>query len=140
MAPIKVPRTPKKAFDMHRRPSELLLGQIAHLEWAALPAAQRKPGQLPARRVTTEGQAAERVAQLTKLVLAAQAVPRERGPAAAVTLPPLPPVPPAPGASRGRARKAGPSATRQPVGSRPSKKSRPPKTTRSAKAKGSRRR
>ncbi|MES1255396.1 MAG: hypothetical protein ABUS56_07310 [Acidobacteriota bacterium] len=140
MAVIKVPKTPKKAFDVHRRPSALLLGQIAHLEWAALPAAQRKPGQLPRRRVKTEGQAAERVAQLTTLVFAAQAAPREPGPAALVTLPPLPAVPAAPAASRGPARKASPSPARRVAGSRPSKKSHPSKATRSAKTKGARRR
>ena len=59
MAKVRVPRTPKKAFDRTRRPSSLLLGQIEHLEWAVLPAAQRKPDQLPARKVKSEAQAAE---------------------------------------------------------------------------------
>ena len=105
MAVIKVPKTPKKAFNTHRRPSALLLGQIAHLEWAVLPAAQRQEHQLPTQTVTTEGQAAERVAQLSMLVLAASA------PAAAgevvlgpVTLPPLPPGPTNPPAQRRHAR------------------------------------
>ncbi|MEP6594051.1 MAG: hypothetical protein ABJC51_10180, partial [Acidobacteriota bacterium] len=71
MAVIKVPKTPKRAFDKNRRPSALLLDQIAHLEWAALPASQRKPHQLPKRKVRTEAQAAERVGQLTALVLEA---------------------------------------------------------------------
>lgn len=92
MAIIKVPKTPSKAFDRDRRPSDLLLKQIEHLEWAALPAAQRKPGALPKRRVTTEGQAAERVAQLTKLVLAAHDDPRPlvAGVREPMVLPPLP--------------------------------------------------
>src|SRR2546425_9482955 len=101
MAVIKVPKTPKKAFNTHRRPSALLLGQIAHLEWAVLPAAQRQDHQLPTQTVTTEGQAAERVAQLSMLVLAANA-PAAAGEVvvAPVTLPPLPPVPTKPPAQR----------------------------------------
>src|SRR5262245_24375158 len=69
MAVVKVPKTPKRAFNKQRRPSALLKGQIAHLEWAALPASKRKPGQLPKINVRTEGQAAERIAKLTTLVL-----------------------------------------------------------------------
>jgi hypothetical protein len=92
MAIIKVPKTPGKAFDRNRRPSDLLLKQIEHLEWAALPAAHRKPGHLPTRKVKTEAQAAERVAQLTNMVLAAHdaPVPAVPGPRAPVVLPPLP--------------------------------------------------
>ncbi len=101
MAVIKVPKTPKRAFDKNRRPSALLLDQIAHLEWAALPASQRKPHQLPKRKVKTEAQAAERVGQLTALVLEAKAADAVELPVGAplvvtpVTLPPLPRVPPA---------------------------------------------
>jgi hypothetical protein len=85
--PIRVPRTPRKAFDPNRRPSSLLLKQIEHLEWAVLPASRRKPRQLPKGKVKTEGQAAERIGQLTKLVLKAD----ETGaPLAARVLPPLP--------------------------------------------------
>lgn len=69
MAVVKVPRTPKRAFNKDRRPSALLLDQIRHLEWAALPASQRKPKDLKKyRTVKTEAQAAERVAQLTTLI------------------------------------------------------------------------
>lgn len=73
MAVVKVPKTPKRAFDKNRPPSALLLDQIKHLEWAALPAAQRKPRQLPRTHVQTEQQAAERIEQLTYLVLEEQA-------------------------------------------------------------------
>ena len=98
MATIKVPKTPKKAFNKNRRPSALLLNQIAHLEWAVLPASRRKPHQLPKQRVKTEAQAAERVGQLTTMLFAAKAAaaagpasgPAALGPA---RLPPLPPVP-----------------------------------------------
>ena len=100
MAKVRVPRTPNKAFDKSRRPSSLLLGQIEHLEWAVLPAAQRKPDQLPARKVKSEAQAAERVAQLTSMLhdqaaaeAARAAAPKSAPPApppAPVILPPLP--------------------------------------------------
>ena len=100
MAKVRVPKTPKKAFDRTRRPSSLLLGQIEHLEWAVLPAAQRKPDQLPSRRVKSEAQAAERVAQITKMLRESHAADAARAaapgtapaavPPAPVILPPLP--------------------------------------------------
>jgi hypothetical protein len=91
MAVIKVPKTPRKSFNPDRRPSALLLDQIRHLEWAALPAAQRAPGRgLPTKTVTTEGAAAERIAQLTTLIHEQQARPYTPGEVARVTLPPLP--------------------------------------------------
>ena len=101
MVKVRVPKTPKKAFDRARRPSTLLLGQIEHLEWAVLPAAQRKPGQLPVQKVKTEAQAAERVAQLMKMLQETNAAPAAArmiapgaaaAPPAPVVLPPLPKV------------------------------------------------
>jgi hypothetical protein len=92
MALILVPKTPKTAFDKNRRPSSLLLSQIEHLEWAVLPASKRKPHQLPKQKVKTEGQAAERVAQLTTLLLAPKAAAAEQTAAAPATLPPIPKV------------------------------------------------
>ena len=70
MAVIKVPKTPRRAFDKNRRVSALLRGQLAHLEWAARPASQRKPEMLPRVDVKTEGEAAERIAALTAVVIA----------------------------------------------------------------------
>jgi hypothetical protein len=125
VAKVRVPRTPAKAFDTARRPSSLLLRQIEHLEWAVLPASQRKPGQLPTARVKSEAQAAERVAQLMTMlreagVRAAAARGAEPGaaPAAAaqapVILPPLPRVAaPATRRPATRARKTTPSARRR---------------------------
>src|SRR5262249_32050543 len=65
MATIRVPKTPARAFNKNRPPSSLLRSQIAHLEWAVRPAYERKPHQLPKVKVKTEGQAAERIAELT---------------------------------------------------------------------------
>jgi hypothetical protein len=99
MAVIKVPRTPRKAFDRTRNASSLLLKQIEHLEWAVLPASQRKPGQLPKKRVKYEGQAAVRIGQLTEMVVAANRlrleppVAADAGPMPPVVLPPIPPAP-----------------------------------------------
>jgi hypothetical protein len=111
MAVIKVPKTPRKSFNPDRRPSALLLDQIRHLEWAALPAAQRAPGRgLPTKTVTTEGAAAERIAQLTTLIHEQQARPYTPGEVARVTLPPLPG--PAPARESARAPKPGRAAAR----------------------------
>jgi hypothetical protein len=99
MAVIRVPKTPKKAFDRNRRASSLLLKQIEHLEWAVLPASQRTPEQLPRKKVKTEAQAAERVGQLTMMVFAAHAD-KEAAPITPaqasrtpVVLPPIPRLP-----------------------------------------------
>jgi hypothetical protein len=90
MANVRVPRTPKSSFDKNRRPSALLLDQIKHLEWAALPASHRKPRHLARQpKVKTEAQAAERIAQLTAIVLKA----KDDGAPPATRLPPVPNVP-----------------------------------------------
>lgn len=94
MAVVKVPKTPKSSYDKDRRPSGLLIEQIRHLEWAALPASQRKPSHLKKyKKVQTEGQAAERIAQLTAMVLAAKeaaaAAPPAPGVQPYVKLPPV---------------------------------------------------
>jgi len=69
---IQVPKTPKRAFNKNRRPSELLLRQIDHLEWAVRPASMRKPKQLRKKKVKTESEAAERIAYLTEMLLESQ--------------------------------------------------------------------
>src|SRR3954468_17106344 len=90
MPVVRVPKTPKSSFNPHRRPPALLLEQIRHLEWAALPAAQRGPdGDLPRRTVTTEGAAAERIAQLAALIRRQQEITPTPGVVVPVTLPPI---------------------------------------------------
>ena len=66
MKVIKVPKTPKSAFNPKRRASALLKSQIKHLEWAVRPAAERKPGKLRVRNVRTEEEAAARIERLTR--------------------------------------------------------------------------
>lgn len=68
MAEIRVPKTPMKAFNKNRRPSELLVKQVEHLQWASLPASKRKPHQLKKLRPKTEAAAANEIARLTALV------------------------------------------------------------------------
>jgi hypothetical protein len=93
MATIRVPKTPRRAFNPARHASQLLLDQVRHLEWAALPAAKRDLRRFRKRRRMTEGQAAARVRQLTELVQ--QAADKAQaagapGSAAVSRLPPLP--------------------------------------------------
>lgn len=107
MTVVKVPRTPKSSFNKDRKPSALLLDQIKHLEWAVLPAAQRKPKALARHpKVKSEAQAAERIAQLTTMVLHAKTVEPNGPPADGVqlkiTLPPLPRAPKARRATKER--------------------------------------
>jgi hypothetical protein len=73
MAVIKVPKTPRKAFNTKRRPSRLLQDQIAHLEWAVRPASERKPGDFRPKAARTEGSAAARIAELTNRLFAQSA-------------------------------------------------------------------
>lgn len=64
MVVIKVPKTPKRAFNTKRPPSDLLKAQIAHLEAAAAGAA---PEARAAKRMPkTEGEAAKYIASLTR--------------------------------------------------------------------------
>jgi hypothetical protein len=65
MAVIRVPKTPKKAYDPNRPAGDLLKRQVEHLEWAVRPASQRDPKQLKLNMPRTEGEAAARIAKLT---------------------------------------------------------------------------
>jgi hypothetical protein len=99
MATITVPKTPAKAFNPRRKPSDLIRQQIKHLEWALLPATERRPKRLKGGTVKTEAQAAAYIALLTARVReayadvqtrAARGLPRDAGPAAPVRLPKVP--------------------------------------------------
>lgn len=99
MAVIPVRKTPKRAFDPHRRPSQLLKDQLTHLEWAARPASERKPGDFRPRMPRTEAEAATRIAKLTRLILARGAAPGAAAVSPAADRP-------APASKKERARKA----------------------------------
>jgi hypothetical protein len=70
MAVIRVPKTPKSAFNKNRPASKLLKSQVEHLEWAVRPASERKPYQLAKSKssIRTEGEAAARIEELTRLL------------------------------------------------------------------------
>jgi hypothetical protein len=67
MAIIRVPKPPKAAYNPKRRPGTLLQRQLMHLEWAARPAALRKPHLAKQwKPAKTEAEAARRIAALTE--------------------------------------------------------------------------
>jgi hypothetical protein len=65
VAVIRVPKTPKKAYDPQRRAGTLLQSQLLHLEWAVRPASARTEKAFQIKRATTEAAAARRIEQLT---------------------------------------------------------------------------
>jgi|SRR5882757_6453255 len=70
MAMIPVPKPPKKAYNPRRPAGTLLQNQLTHLEWAVRPAGERKPAALKKiKPAKTEGEAARRIAALTKRLL-----------------------------------------------------------------------
>jgi hypothetical protein len=86
MAVIRVPKTPRKAFDPQRPAGTLLQSQLKHLEWAVRPAAERKGKTFKVKPARTEAEAAARIAKLNaKLHLQATA-PRD-------VMPPIPDLP-----------------------------------------------
>lgn len=65
MAVIRVPKTPKHAYNPQRPPGALLQNHLKHLEWAVRPAAERSPEKFQFKPAGTEGEAAARIAALT---------------------------------------------------------------------------
>mgnify|MGYP001430214982 CR=1 FL=1 len=101
MAVIKIKKTPRSSYNDRRKPSQLLLDQIGHLEWAVLPAAKRRTLR-KTPPVKTEAQAAARVAQLMALLLEAK-----ESAASKPAVQKLPKLPKAKSARRPAAKKAG---------------------------------
>jgi hypothetical protein len=95
---IRIPKTPKSAYNPDRKVSNLLKAHISNLE--AVTAQMRgqtrgqvrgqTPGQIRSRKPRTEGQASAYIAELTREMHAAQAA------AAGPVAPPPIPVPSAP--------------------------------------------
>jgi hypothetical protein len=86
MAKIKVPTTPKSAFNPKRPPSGLIQAQIQHLEAAA---GLYQVGTARRSKVRTEGAAADYIAQLTAQIY--QRAGAQAGPELAVPQP-APPI------------------------------------------------
>lgn len=66
MTIIKVPKTPKSAFDKDRPASTLLQAQIEHLEAAAGLSQPPRKGAVRKPRQRTEGEAAAYIGELTR--------------------------------------------------------------------------
>src|SRR5258705_8498571 len=82
MAPIPVPKPPKKAYNPRRPAGTLLQNQLLHLEWAVRPAAQRVPAQFAKiKKAKSEAEAARRVEKLTQELKRQAESPRDAIPA-----------------------------------------------------------
>jgi len=66
MAVIRVPKTPKSAYNPKRPAGTLLQSQLKHLEWAVRPAGQRTAKAFRVKAAYTEGEAAARIATLNQ--------------------------------------------------------------------------
>jgi hypothetical protein len=77
MAVIRVPKTPKKAYDPQRPAGTLLQNQLRHLEWAVRPAAARRGKAFKVRPAKTEGEAAARIAKLNATLHGQATAPRD---------------------------------------------------------------
>ncbi|PWT84968.1 MAG: hypothetical protein C5B57_03860 [Blastocatellia bacterium] len=111
MAVIRVPKTPKSAFNKNRPVSELLRRQVEHLEYlqsatAAAPRLQSVP-RLRSKGTMTEGQAAAYIEAMTRRLHpeAAQPVPATESAPSPVTRPATPP-------SKAKARAKGKTKTK----------------------------
>jgi hypothetical protein len=84
MAPIPVPKPPKKAYNPRRPAGTLLQSQLMHLEWAVRPAAQRTPAKFAKiKKAKSEAEAARRIEKLTRELKRQAESPRDTIPASA---------------------------------------------------------
>jgi hypothetical protein len=86
MADIRVPKTPRKAYNPKRPPGTLLQNQLCHLEWAVRPASARTRDKFRVKPAKTEAEAAARIAALTAQLHEQAAAPRD-------VVPPIPGLP-----------------------------------------------
>src|SRR5438128_2612813 len=77
MAVIRVPKTPKKAFNPQRPAGTLLQSQLKHLEWAVRPAGARSAKTFRFRPARTEAEAAARIAKLNEEMHRQATAPRD---------------------------------------------------------------
>ena len=88
MAVIRIPKTPKSAYNPKRPAGTLLQSQLKHLEWAVRPAGQRTAKAFRVKPAYTEAEAAARIAALNQELKEQAATPRG-------VMPPNPVPPPA---------------------------------------------
>ena len=94
MAVIRVPKTPKSAYNPQRPPGTLLQSQLKHLEWAVRPAGERTAKAFRVKPASTEAEAAARIATLNEELHTQATSPKG-------VVPP-PPATPSPAATRSR--------------------------------------
>jgi len=66
MAVIRVPKTPKSAYNPDRPAGTLLQSQLKHLEWAVRPAGARTAKAFRIKPAVSEAEAAARIAKLNE--------------------------------------------------------------------------
>ena len=99
MAVIRIPKTPKSAYNPNRPAGTLLQSQLKHLEWAVRPAAARSAKAFRVKPAVSEAEAAARIATLNEQLQAQAASPKG-------VIPPAPvPLAVAPAKSRSTAKK-----------------------------------
>jgi hypothetical protein len=91
MAVIRVPKTPKSAYNPKRPAGTLLQSQLKHLEWAVRPASERTARSFRVKPAYTEAEAAARIATLNQQLHEQATTPRG-------VMPPNPAPPPRPAA------------------------------------------
>jgi hypothetical protein len=107
MAVIRVPKTPKSAYNPERPAGTLLQSQLKHLEWAVRPAAARTAKAFRIKPAISEAEAADRIAKLNEELHTQATSPKG-------VVPPPPPTPsPAPAKSQ-RSAKAKSKSTIRP--------------------------
>ena len=85
MAVIRVPKTPKSAYNPDRPAGTLLQSQLKHLEWAVRPAGARTAKAFRIKPAVTEAEAAARIARLNEELHAQATAPKGVVPPAPAT-------------------------------------------------------
>jgi hypothetical protein len=76
MAVIRIPKTPKSAYNPKRPAGTLLQSQLKHLEWAVRPAGERTAKAFRVKAAYTEAEAAARIASLNQALHEQATTPR----------------------------------------------------------------
>lgn len=76
MAVIRIPKTPRSAYNPKRPAGTLLQSQLKHLEWAVRPAGQRTAKAFRPKAAYSEAEAAARIATLNQTLQEQAATPR----------------------------------------------------------------
>ena len=100
MAVIRVPKTPRTAYNPDRPAGTLLQNQLRHLEWAVRPAGARTEKAFRIKSAATEGDAAARIAKLTEELNYQATAPRDVMPPNPATTAPVFREPPATGRAK----------------------------------------